>query len=543
MGGTVADAVSDALVSVGVETVFTVPGAHIDDLCLSIERHPGLRLVVCRTESGSGMMAIAHARTRPGTIACCLSIPGPGLLDLGTALMTARAVGVPLLCIAGGVPNGREGLGLLHETPQVFTAASGAVSEAHRLMPTDDILAVVGRLANATLMPPNTPALLEVPVDVAGAMTVPMAGAVFDAPRRGVGGARGLAIDAANSLLNGAARPLVIAGGGARNAAGAVCELAERLDAPLVATVNGRCPTVEDSPRLLPVPALRVLWDHCDVVVAVGTRLAAVFGSDKHGTVRPSLVRVDADPRRTEDLQQVTVGLTGRAELLIPELAPDEPVRRCSTWSPGGLADLRSRCMLALATADPHAGYTAALHEALAADAVIALDSTQMSYHAMYALPVASGRLTLSAGQQGVMGSALPLALGAKLAQPDRQVVCVTGDGGLVAGLGELATMVKERLGVVVVVFNDNAYSEVVLASRHSAAVTYSRLVNPDFVAIAAAFGITATRVRSPEELGPILARFCQRNEPALIEVELDHCPSLSGIFEVGDYHGSADEH
>jgi acetolactate synthase-1/2/3 large subunit len=121
---TVADTVADGLAAAGVDTVFCVPGAHIDDLCHSINSHPTLRLVVCRTEAGSAMMAIGHARTS-GTVACCLAIPGPGLLDLGTSLAIARSVGTPLLCVAGTISSRFEGLrlGLLHEAPQVFRDA------------------------------------------------------------------------------------------------------------------------------------------------------------------------------------------------------------------------------------------------------------------------------------------------------------------------------------------------------------------------------------------------------------------------------------
>lgn len=539
MSGTVADAIADAVVRAGVEVVFGVPGAHIDELCLSVARHPRLRLVVCRTEAGSGLMAVAHARTRPGTLGCCLTIPGPGLFDLGAALTTARAVGVPLLCIAGGVHSGRRGLGLLHESPDLFTTASGVVSDAHRLTASDDVHGVIGRLARAAGTPPATPALLEVPVDVSMAAHDPAVRASSAATTVDVLDAS--PVDRANAVLRHATRPLVVAGGGARNAASEVYSLAERLDAPVVPTVNGRCITTVANPRLMPTTALSALWDRSDAVVAVGTRLASVLVGGSRRTVPQALVRVDADPRRA-CAPPGTAGITGDALVVLPRLVPDGIAREKATWSAEGLAALRSRCAQALGAAAPHADYTAVFDEVLSGDAVIALDSTQISYHAMYALPLDPGRIPLSTGQQGVMGSALQLALGAKLAWPDRQVVCVIGDGGLVAGLGELATMVKERLGVVVVVFNDNAYSEVVLASRHQAAAAYSTLVNPDFVTLAAAYGITAARVRSARELAPVLADLCERNAPALVEVRIDRCPSLAGIFEIGTHHDALAE-
>ena len=102
MSAVVADLVTATLANAGISRVFCVPGAHIDELCRSVSSRSDMELVVCRTEQGSGMMAIAHGRVT-GQVACCLTIPGPGLLNLVTALATATAASVPFLCLAGGL--------------------------------------------------------------------------------------------------------------------------------------------------------------------------------------------------------------------------------------------------------------------------------------------------------------------------------------------------------------------------------------------------------------------------------------------------------
>ncbi len=531
----VADAVVDALAKAGINRFFCVPGAHVDELCRSVSARSDVELVVCRTEQGAGMMALGHARTS-GQVACCLTIPGPGLLNLATALVTATAAGVPFLCVTGGIASRWDGvgLGLLHEAPPVLHH-DDLLSGCHTLRPQDAVADEVRALLTATLTPPHRPALLEIPVDVAASNAATRALPAGVEPRV----TAAADVEAAKRLLEGCCRPLIVSGGGARTAAGAVLRLADRLDAPVVITVNGRCPALDAAERTLPATALAPLWDACDVVVAVGTRLASIYGSDRHLRSPRPVVRVDADPRRQTVPEKATVGLTGDAASIVRSLAERDLRIPGSGWDDDAVAALHNACRLALWTVGPQADYTRVLHQTLADDAVVALDSTQVAYHAMYALPLTTGRSLLTAGMQGTLGSSLPMALGAKLAGRSREVVCVVGDGGFMFGLAELATLAKDDIAVVVIVFNDGAFGEVALASPHAQAARYSQLVNPDLVLLAKAFGIEGRRVSSPDELTAVLQRDIGSQRPLLIDVRVDPFPGLGGIFNVGSYGGT----
>lgn len=527
-----ADVVAETLAEAGVNRIFCVPGAHIDELCRSISAHPDIDLVVCRTEHGSGMMAIGHARIS-GQVACCLAIPGPGLLNLATALATAGATSVPFLCIAGAIDSRWDsaGLGLLHEVPPVLRHEN-FLSAWHSVIPRDFVADEIHTLLAATLTPPHRPALLEVAVDIS-AMDVT---AQSDPVVRGTSDVSTPHVDATVSLLEGASRPLLVSGGGARGSGDAVLKLAEQLGAPVVATNNGRSAVLEADNRVFPATALGPLWEACDLVVAIGTRLASAHGSNPRLQSPRPVVRVDADPGRKTTAGPLEVALTGDAASVLQALINQKVNRRASNWDADDLAKLRDSCVHALGSVRPQAEYTRALDAALADEAVVALDSTQIGYHAMHGLPLAGGRTLLTAGRQGTLGSALPMALGAKLAAPSRQVVCIVGDGGFVASMAELATLIMEGLDVAVVVFNDGAYGEVLRASPHEEARQYSRLANPDFVLLAQSFGLPAQRVSSPYELEEVLRDDLASAKPLLVEVSIGPCPRMGPIFEVGSY-------
>lgn len=527
-----ADVVVETLAKAGIERVFCVPGAHIDELCRSVSAHPHMELVTCRTEYGSGMMALGHARTS-GQVACCLTIPGPGLLALTPVLATATAMSVPFLCVAGAIASAWDGagLGLLHEAPPVLRH-EGFLSGWRTLCPDDRVAEHVNSLLAATTTPPHRPALLEIPIDVSAIQASPhQRSAPVGVPLKAH-----VRVDIAGKLLEGARRPLVVAGGGTQRATTAVAKLAERLNAPLVTTVNGRSPAYDDQGRAFPPTALNSLWEACDLVVAVGTRLASIYGSGRHTESPRPVIRIDADPKRMTVPHKPAASLNGDAADVTQALIDGEYILRPSGWDQAALTTLRHACMNALDAAPLQAQYTRVLHESLAGNAVVALDSTQIAYHAMYALPLTTGRTLLTAGMQGALGSALGLALGAKLAHPRRQVACVVGDGGFVFGLPELATMAKERLGVTVIVFNDGAYGEVQLASQHPQAVHYSKLVNPDFAALASSFGFTARRVSSPNQLSQALRGELANNKPTVIDVSIGACPGIAGIFDIPPY-------
>jgi acetolactate synthase-1/2/3 large subunit len=277
------------------------------------------------------------------------------------------------------------------------------------------------------------------------------------------------------------------------------------------------------------IPAGHELWKDCDVVLAVGTRLQAPslqWGADDKLTV----IRIEIDPDEMERIRKPDLAIWSDAKTalaalngLIPRpVAGVEARRRAS-------ADLKERIWRTVADAlPPQIAYLKAIRDVLPDDGVVVEDLTQVGYVARFGYEVRRPRTLLSAGYQGTLGWAVPTALGAKDALGATPVVSVSGDGGFMFNVQELATAVRHRIPVVFLVFNDDAYGNVRRMQQeiHGNRVLASDLANPDFPRLAESFGIASARVRSPDELRPALERAVAAGEPYLIEIPVGDMPS-----------------
>jgi acetolactate synthase-1/2/3 large subunit len=313
----------------------------------------------------------------------------------------------------------------------------------------------------------------------------------------------------------------VAAGFGAAGAPDELLALTARLGAPVAASLNFRCAAGARGVPLVHPLAARPLWREADVVLAVGTRLHAVL-TEWERPPGQRLVRIDADARRIAVPQPPDVAVVADAAAALRALLArfDGAAPAPRAWAdPDGLNGEVAR---RLGGMQPHAAYTEALAAALGPDAVVAVDSTQLGYYALFALELAPARTLLSAGAMGTLGSALPIALGARVGAPRPEVVVLCGDGGLMLSVQELATAVQEGLAVTVVVLDDGGYGEVRRAARASGGgqAVGADLVNPDFAALAAAFGLPSLRAESPAELGAAIEHARTLDGPVLV-----HCP------------------
>ena len=171
----------------------------------------------------------------------------------------------------------------------------------------------------------------------------------------------------------------------------------------------------------------------------------------------------------------------------------------------------------------PQMAYLNILREVLPANAIVTDELSQVGFASWYGFPIYEPRTFITSGYQGTLGSGFPTALGAKVANPDKPVVAITGDGGFMFGVQELATAVQFNIGVVTLVFNNNAYGNVRRdqIQRFDGRVVASDLVNPDFVKLAESFGVAATRVTSPDGFRPALEKALAHGGPYLIDVEV----------------------
>jgi acetolactate synthase-1/2/3 large subunit len=488
----------------GVDTVFGIPGIHTAELYRGLAGSK-IRHVTARQESDAGFMADGYARAsgKPGV---CLLITGPGLTNAITAMGQARADSIPMLVISGINPLDTHGRyrGYLHELPDQSAMMRTIALSSERLERPEDLGDVVARAFAAMRAGRPGPAHIEIPTDLMEAVA-PVEGVQLQPLPRPQPFAQ--AIEAAAGLCRAAQVPLLLAGGGAVWADEAIRRLAERLDAPVVTTTNGRG-LLAGHPLLVPaspsLEAVRALMRDSDLVIAIGTQFGPtdydMYGDG--GFVQPgNLIRIDVDPYAEATSFPATVSIVADAGVAATALAAalgadtfgdrQPPARvRAVAVREAALAGLskKMRCLIEV---------LGVIRDALPGCTIVG-DSTQLAYAGNLYWEAAAPRTWFNASTgYGSLGYGPPAALGARIALGKAPVVCIVGDGGFQFCLGALGAAADEKAPVIFVVWNNQGYQEIedymLLRGIEPIGV---RPQAPDFTKIAAAYGILAQRIR-----------------------------------------------
>lgn len=521
--------VVEALRAEGVRHAFGIPGIHNLAIYDALLRQVDITHVVARHEAGAGFMADGYARAtgRPGVV---LVTTGPGLTYALTPLVEAYAGSQPLLLVASDIPSALigQGVGALHEVPNQIDCLRPVCRWAETLGAGRDIPGAVQGAFHLFRTGRPGPIALSIPTDLLTArveaqLTPPGQG------RRPPCDVR--LLEAAAGHLRGARRPLLIAGGGvvAAEAGGELLALARRLGAPVITTVMGRGTLPETHPLWLGVlpnkRATQPALEAADVVLAVGCRFAhrSTRGILLNLEFRPdqALIHLDLDPTVIGKLNRPTLGIVGDARDglagLLAILGPGAPR---AEWDWGRLAGERAaRSPRYTETIDR---LLRILRDALPTDAIVVSDQTGINYWMEWHFPVLAPRTFLYPVGSATLGYAVPAAIGAKVARPERAVVAVAGDGGFLYSVNELATAVKYELPIVFLVLNDRRYG----AIKWLQEAIFGRwgeadLTNPDFPALARAFGAAGERADDLDALAPALAKALARPGPTLLELPL----------------------
>ncbi len=521
--------VVEALRAEGVRHAFGIPGIHNLAIYDALLRQADIGHVVARHEAGAGFMADGYARAsgRPGVV---LVTTGPGLTYALTPLVEAYAGSQPLLLVASDIPRALigKGLGALHEVPNQIDCVRPVCRWAETLGAGRDIPGAVQGAFHLFRTGRPGPIALSIPTDLLTARVE----AQLTPPGRGRRPPCDVRLlEAAAGHLREARRPLVVAGGGvvAAEASGELTALAGRLGAPVVTTVMGRGALPETHPLWLGVlpnnRTTQAALEAADVVLAVGCRFAhrSTRGLLLNLEFRPEqvLIHLDLDPTVIGKLHPPTLGIVGDARDglagLLAVLGPGAPR---AAWDPRQLEAARAaRSPRYTATIDR---LLRILREALPADAIVVSDQTGINYWMEWHFPVLAPRTFLYPVGSATLGYAVPAAIGAKVACPERAVVAVAGDGGFLYSVNELATAVKYGLPIVFLVLNDQRYG----AIKWLQEAIFGRwgeadLTNPDFPALARAFGAAGERVDGLDALGPALAKALAHPGPTLLELPL----------------------
>jgi acetolactate synthase I/II/III large subunit len=521
------DAVVRSILGHGISTVYALPGVQSDHLFNAMfDAGDALRVVHTRHEQGAAYMALGAALAT-GKPAVYSVVPGPGFLNSTAALATAYSTGARVLALIGQIPTRAidKGHGLLHEIPNQIGILRTLTKWADRVGKPQDAPALVGTAFQQLSSGRPRPVGIEVPPDVLAAKAevtlasplAPEADPLLDDD----------AVARAADLLAKAECPVIFIGGGANEAVAEVRALAEILSAPVVAYRRGKGVLDDRHPLSHNFVGGHRLWPKADVVLAVGTRLQlpiSAWGTDDKLTI----IKVDIDPDEMERLRKPEIGLVGHSAVVLKRLAahlssvPARPERVAASRA------LKEKVAADVSVLAPQIGYLKAIRDVLPDNGVVIDELTQVGYAGRNAYEARAPRTYISSGYQGTLGWGVATALGAKHALGDTPVVAISGDGGFMFNVQELATAVRHRIPAVVIIFNDGAYGNVRNMQRdlHGNRLIGSDLANPDFVRLADSFGIGGYRVSGPEALRRALEQALAKNEPALIEVPCGDMPS-----------------
>ena len=517
----------------GIDLVTGIPGGAILPLYDAFSQSTRIRHVLARHEQGGGFIAQGMARTT-GQAAVCLATSGPGAANLLTAIADAKLDSIPLVAITGQVPSSLIGTDAFQEVDTYglsipITKHNFLVGSARELL---DVIPDAFRLATSGR---PGPVLVDIPKDVQnerieidawpapGIMDAPPA---FDAA----------AVAAATTMINAAARPVLYLGGGVihSGAARQAVELAEKAGLPTVMTLMALGAMPVDHPLSLGMLGMHgarytnMALEECDLLIALGAR----FDDRATGKVAEfcpgaKIIHVDIDHSEIDKIKTAHIGIRGDVAQVLEALLPQVAASPRADWN-GRIAELKSGYPLRMpGLEDPRTPYglVRAVADCLDDDAVIVTDVGQHQMWTAQAYPLRRPRQWLTSGGLGTMGFGLPTAIGAALADPERTIVCFTGDGSILMNLQEMATAADEGAKVKLVLM-DNATLGLVFQQQtlfYGERIFSSKFRHvPDFIKLAEGFGWQACDLDREADPQAALRQMLSAPGPALIRAGID---------------------
>lgn len=502
-----------------VDTVFGIPGVHTVELYRGLAMS-SIRHISPRHEQGAGFMADGYARVtgKPGV---CFIITGPGITNIATAMAQAYSDSIPMLVISSVNKTAELGLGSgqLHELPHQRNLTAQFTEFSHTLLDQAELPEVLARAFAVFTSRRPAPVHIEIPVDVIQSETAISTDTWPTSPRPGPDSA---SISQAAGLLRAADNPLLIVGGGAVDAGDAALRLVEKLEAPVINTVAAKGVIAASHPLCLDdtlaFEPVRELIIDADVVLAVGTEFSE---TDRYGDERPlqmkgKLIRIDIDPEQLVRNHKPSISILSDAGKALQAISAELAANPTA-----GTARVK-RVKKELEKFQSHRFFLQKLRQVLPQNSIISGDSTQPVYSANSFFPIEQPRCWItSVTGYGTLGYALPAAIGAKLAKPDRPVICIVGDGGILFTLSELAVAVEQSLTIPIVLWNNEGYGEIRDYMREKQIPLVGvDLYTPDFVAIAQGFGCVAARANSMEHFQKLIIAALAYPGPSIIEIQ-----------------------
>ena len=530
------EALVKSLVNEGVEVVFGIPGIQIYGIVAALRDEPGIRMITTRHEQATTYMADGYTRAsgKPGV---ALVVPGAGLYNAAAGLTNAYSRSTPVLLIAGQIPRGAIGknMGAVHEIANQPDAVRSVTKWQRLALRPREIPDAVFEAFRQMRTGRPRPVLLEIPPDAG----VEREEVELRSPARisRIVPSQEDLTEAAR-IIAGSDSPLIFAGGGVArsDAEDALVELAEATNIPVVTSSGGKG-TMPDSHPLSygscfsprgerqEMNQLYEVMQSADVVIGIGARFSLGNPAGESST----LVNINIDDAELTKVQSNTIPLHGDARATIEALVPLLTEAGAGERPSPAEAVAAARSLIAyydIRLKEPQYAVLEAIQGGIPEDAFVVWDVTQFGYYARTHYRVSHPKTYIDSGYSFNLGYAFPTAMGAKVAKPDRPVVCMAGDGGFMFNAVELATAVKYGINVVVVVFRNDSYGNVARDLETEFGGTYETdLHNPDFVKFAESFGAVGMRANDPLELESLIPLALQREAPVVIDVPFGEMP------------------
>jgi len=526
----IAELVAETLIANGIDQLYCLPGIQNDGFFDALfDRTDRITPIQTRHEQGAAYMATGAALATGRPQAFCV-VPGPGFLNTTAALSTAWAVNAPVLALAGQIPLGAQGKGhgLLHEIPDQFGILERLTKSSHRITGPDDATDTLQAAFRDLKSGRPRPVGLEVAVNLWGQQVAGAADGHHVDPEA-MPALDTDAIARAASLITAARSPMIVVGGGAQDDAGAVRQLARRVGAPVVAFRTGHGIMPDDEALSIGMPVAHSLWADVDLVIGLGTRLQSQimsWGQDDAMKV----IHIDIDEAQIGRSAAVDIGLHARLCDALPPLltAVDSKADPNMDWL-DRVADVKARRAGEYARQlGPQLAWLGAIRDTMPPEGIFVDELTQTGYVSRFAFPSYAPRTFISTGYQGTLGYGVATALGVAHARRDVPVVAISGDGGALFTITELATAVHHRIPLTVVIFNDHAFGNVrrLQIDNYDSRLIASDLSSPNFAALAASFGAQGLTASTPDDLRGALDIAMAHDGPSVIEVPVGELPS-----------------
>ncbi|MDR1935359.1 MAG: acetolactate synthase large subunit [Candidatus Accumulibacter sp.] len=517
----------------GIRRIAGIPGGAILPFYDALSQSKSIRHVLARHEQGAGFIAQGMARAS-GETAVCLATSGPGATNLLTAIADAKLDSIPLVAITGQVASTLIGTDAFQEvdtyglnipiTKHNFLA--GSASELLDVIPRAFRLAASGRPG---------PVLVDIPKDVQNERIEigewPEPGLRAPTPAADPG-----AIARAAALIDAAERPILYLGGGVTHSDGAAqaVELAEKAGLPTVMTLMALGAMPVDHPLSLGMLGMygarraNMALEECDLLIAAGARFDdRAIGKAAAFCPRAKILHIDIDCSELGKIKKAHASIRGDLREVLERLLPGVESRPRREWR-ARVGELKRNFPLRRpGVGDPRTPYGLihAVAGCLDDEATIVTDVGNHQMWVAQAYPLRRPRQWLTSGGLGTMGFGLPAAIGAALAQPERAVVCFSGDGSLLMNLQELATAAEEDVNLKLVLMNNASLGMVVQqqALFYGQRIFSSKFKNEaDFVKIAAGFGWRTLDLDSAPDPRKALATALATRGPMFIHARID---------------------